>query len=541
MRKKREIEAVIERVDYPNIAVVSDKTGPVYGKGGIEGQKIRVRLGKKKEVGREGKTVEVLEKSPLEHFNGCTHQEVCGGCTYQSISYEAEEQIKIGQMKRLFKDVANDIEPVFHKNPKPVGYRNKMEYTFGDEWKGGPLTLGLHKKNRFYEIIDNDGCNLVHPDMDRIRQWVQGYFRENKEQHYHKIRKVGTLRHLIVRYAMTSGEIMVNLVTTSEFQTDPTSFVKGLLSLETEGQIVSILHTVNDQVSDAVICDRCSILYGKDNIIEELFDLTFEISAFSFFQPNVFGIKNLYQRVFELAENLPQKEVLDLYSGTGTISQIMALQAKHVTGIELVEEAVEKARKNAEKNDKKNITFIAGDVLYECDRLEIKPDLIILDPPRGGIHPKALPKIIEYGANEIIYISCNPKSMVEDLKKAKEAGYQVESIDVFDQFTRTPHMEAVVLLSKLDVDQHIDVKIDMDELDITAAESKATYEEIKEYILEKFKFKVSTLYIAQVKRKCGTQLRDNYNISKKENQKVPQCPPEKEEAILDALKHFKMI
>ena len=239
---------------------------------------------------------------------------------------------------------------------------------------------------------------------------------------------------------------------------------------------------------------------------------------------------------------MADKTVFDLYCGTGTIGQIMAeAGSKKVIGIELIEEAVVAANENAKCNHLENCTFLAGDVLKMVDELEERPDLIIVDPPRDGIHPKAIGKIIAFGAPEIVYVSCKPTSLARDLEIFQQEGYQVERVKLMDMFPRTVHVETVVLLSKLNAKQHIEVELNLDELDLTAAESKATYDEIKIYVLEKHGLKVSSLYISQVKRKCGLDVGQNYNLSKKEDAKVPQCPPEKEAAIMEALKHFQML
>ena len=315
-----------------------------------------------------------------------------------------------------------------------------------------------------------------------------------------------------------------------------------LLGLDLEGSFAGILHTENDSLADVVQNDRTVILYGQDFFMEELLGLKFKITPFSFFQTNSLGAEVLYETAREYIGETDGRKVFDLYSGTGTIAQILAPAAEHVTGVEIIEEAVEAAKVNAAQNGLTNCDFIAGDVLKVLDTLEERPDLIVLDPPRDGIHPKALPKIIDhYGCEKMIYISCKPTSLARDLVVLQAKGYEVTRVCCVDMFPGTTQVETVCLLSKLNVKHHIEVEITMDELDLTAAESKATYDEIKAYVLEKFGFKVSQLYIAQIKRKCGIIERKNYNQSKKEDAKVPKCPPEKEAAIMDALKHFQMI
>ena len=305
-------------------------------------------------------------------------------------------------------------------------------------------------------------------------------------------------------------------------------------------------------MADTVTNEGTDVLYGQDFFYEELLGLRFKITPFSFFQTNSLGAEVLYQTAREfIGDALPSgtdadiaehgKIVFDLYSGTGTIAQMLSPVAKKVIGVEIIEEAVEAAKENVQLNGLHNCEFIAGDVLKVIDSIEEKPDYIVLDPPRDGINPKALEKIIRYNVPQMVYISCKPTSLARDLEVLQARGYEVKKICCVDMFPSTVHVETVCLLSKLNVKHHIEVEITMDELDLTAAESKATYDEIKAYVLEKFGFKVSQLYIAQIKRKCGIIERKNYNQSKKEDAKVPKCPPEKEAAIMDALKHFQMI
>ena len=327
---------------------------------------------------------------------------------------------------------------------------------------------------------------------------------------------------------------MIDLITTTqEIRTEEGSVDEQLLldgwrnqlqTLELDGSIAGILHTKNDSVAEAVKNEGTEILYGQDYFYEELLGLKFRISPFSFFQTNSLGAEVLYQTAREyIGDSLDEKAektVYDLYSGTGTIAQILSPAAKHVIGVEIVEEAVEAAKENAQLNQLKNCDFIAGDVLKVLDSIEEKPDFIVLDPPREGIHPKALEKIIRYGVDRMIYISCKPTSLQRDLEVLQAQGYVVERICCVDMFPGTVHVETVVLLSRKTPDDTIEVDLDLDELDITAAESKATYQEIKDYVLKEFGLKVSTLYISQIKRKCGIDVGEHYNISQKENQKV---------------------
>lgn len=473
----------------------------------------------------------------------CRDKDICGGCVYQGVPYEEQLSNKFGEVKGLLdkKDIRyGELLPI-EGAPSRYGYRNKMEYTFGDMEKNGPMTLGMHKKKHFMSIVTVDQCQLVHEDFNVILRGVLEFASSRGYTHYHKKAHKGLMRHLIVRRGIRTGELLVNVVTSSEDGFDENAFVEMIRDLPLENQVVGILRTINDRLADAVYCDELRVLWGRDYYNEEILGLKFKVSAFSFFQTNVDAVERLYSYAVSLIDDFENKEVFDLYCGTGTITQVLARKAKEVIGIELVEEAVEAAKANAALNGLDNCRFLAGDVFEVLDSLPDKPEVIVVDPPRVGISSNALEKIIGYGVKQIVYISCNPKSLADNLYYMQYYGYEIKSVKPFDNFPGTKHVETVALLSKLDVDKHIDVEIKLDELDLTSAESKATYAQIKEYILEKFDLKVSTLYIAQIKKKCGIILREHYNKSKKEKQVIPQCTPEKEEAIMDALRHFKMI
>ncbi len=450
-RKKKIIETTIIDSIFPNKSVAKYEDKTVIFKGGIKGQKVKVLLGKKKKDYIEGKLLEVIERSPLEKNLSCAYDDECGGCTYQTLLYEDELELKKEQVLALF-DKAGIKDFNFlgiERSPRVEGYRNKMEYTFGDAEKGGPLILGLHKRGRFYEVVDSDACNIADGDFTKIRRKVMEYFRKLGTPYYNKRNHEGILRHLVIRKALSTGEILVNLVTTSQGPVDTDSFVRELLGLDSlEGKITGILHTINDGLSDTVKADELHLLYGRDYITEEILGLKFKISPFSFFQTNTFGAEKLYSIAREFAGDINDKVVFDLYSGTGTIAQIMATVAKKVIGIEIVEEAVNMARENAKLNGLDNVEFIAGDVLKEVENVKEKPDLIIIDPPRDGIHPKAINKIIDFNPATFVYVSCNPVTLVRDLKVFEERGYRVEKVKLMDMFPRTPHVESITLLVK---------------------------------------------------------------------------------------------
>lgn len=449
MPKKNEVyETMIEDVIFPNkgIAYIEDKK--VIVKNAIKGQKVKVRITKKRRDKIEASIEDILERAPIEKEAACPHFGICGGCTYQTLPYDEQLKLKQNQVKRLLNHAGIegyeflDIVP----SPSEYSYRNKMEFSFGDVEKGGDLALGMHKKGSFYEMVTVEGCQIVDEDFTKIMMKVLEYFKERKVPFYHNRRHEGYLRHLVVRKSAKLGEILVNLVTSSQMEMDLSGLVKEILELKLEGEVKGILHTINDSLADVVQSDETRILYGQDYFMEEILGLKFKISAFSFFQTNSLGAERLYSVVRDFAGSTKDKIIFDLYCGTGTIAQIMADVSKKVIGIEIVEEAVKAAKENAKLNGLDNCEFIAGDVLTKVDELKDKPDLIILDPPRDGIHPKAIHKIINFGAPQMIYVSCKPTSLARDLKVFVENGYKVEKVQCVDMFPHTPHVETITLL-----------------------------------------------------------------------------------------------
>ena len=423
-------------------------------KNGIPGQKVKFCVNKFKRGNAEGRLLEVLEKSPLETRKPvCSIFPACGGCMYQTMSYEAQMEMKAEQVKNIL-DEAVDGEYLFEgvkASPKEFAYRNKMEFSFGDEYKDGPLTLGLHKKGSTYDVLTASDCKLVHDDMTKILNCVLEYFKQRNVSYYKKMQHTGYLRHLLLRRGDRTGEILVNLVTTTQEEHDMSPLKEALLNLELEGKIVGFLHILNDSLSDVVQSDETRIIYGQDYFYEKLLNLEFKITPFSFFQPNSRGAEVLYSTVRDYIGDINDMTVFDLFSGTGTIAQVLAPVAKQVIGVEIIEEAVEAAKENAAHNGLSNCKFIAGDVFKVLDEIEEKPDVIVLDPPRDGIHPKALPKIIDaYRCKRMVYISCKPTSLARDLEYIQKAGYRVKRICCVDQFCHTVHVETICLLELQD-------------------------------------------------------------------------------------------
>ena len=556
MKKKDIIEGKIIKTEFPNKGTFICEDQKVTVKGVIDGQTIKGQVTKKRKSGCVVRLLDVLEKSPLEDAKPvCPHFGICGGCFYQTVSYENQLKIKEGMVRDLLKDYVNDdIWEEIKGSPKVHGYRNKMEFSFGDEVKDGPLALGMHKKNTFHDIVNITDCQIVDNDYNLIVKCALNIAQQMELPFYHKMRHEGYFRHLVVRRAESSGDILVNIVTTSQVEADLTKLRDTLLELPLSGKIIGILHTTNDSLADVVQADKIDILYGQDYFYEEILGLKFKISPFSFFQTNTLGAEILYKTARDFVGETKDKVIFDLYSGTGTIAQMLAPVAKKVVGVEIVEEAVEAAKVNAELNGLDNCEFIAGDVLKVVDELEDKPDFIVLDPPRDGIHPKAIQKIIDFGVEQMVYISCKPTSLARDLEVFEAAGYKVKRATAVDQFPNTVHIETVVLLSHKKPDGHINVKVEFGEgegkvpLDNIAkkAESykpkeRVTYKMIKEYIEAKYGFKVHTAYIAEVKRDLGLPMYDAPNAVEELKQPRKHPTAEKVEAIKDALKHFEVI
>ncbi|MDO4296511.1 MAG: 23S rRNA (uracil(1939)-C(5))-methyltransferase RlmD [bacterium] len=487
MKKGEIYTGVVESVDFPNKGVVLVEDQKVIVKNTIPGQKISFRIQKKKNGRCEAQLLAVEEaaKEELSRENPevCPHFGICGGCQYQTLPYEKQLALKQAQVKKLLAAVVKGeflFQPI-EGSPIAKGYRNKMEFSFGDEVKDGPLALGMHKRGSFYDVVTTDACNIVHEDFCKILKATKSYFEELGVPFYKKMQHSGYLRHLLVRRAVKTGEILVALVTTTQTgmlkdidliakedrgqveeiekaqkaqkveQRLIEAWVKKLLELDLEGRFAGILQIQNDSLADVVQSDCTKILYGEDFFYEELLGLKFKISPFSFFQTNSLGAEVLYEKVREYIGDTRDKVVFDLYSGTGTIAQIAAAVAKKVVGVEIVEEAVEAAKENAARNQIFNCEFLAGDVLKVVGTLEDKPDLIVLDPPRDGIHPKALEKIIGFGVDKMVYVSCKPTSLARDLVVLQERGYKVEKVCCVDMFPATGGIETVCLLSKQEI------------------------------------------------------------------------------------------
>ena len=502
MKKGDIAEGVVETLRFPNKGVFHVEDLEVVVKNSLPGQKIRARITKKRNGRAEGTLLEVLAPSKEEITAPCPQFGTCGGCLFLNLPEEKELELKEKQLRTLLRAADPEADSWFEgilESPVTEGYRNKMELTFGDLEKDGPLTLGMHKRGSFYDVTNADECRIVDGDFRKIIRKTREYWAETGVPFYHRMRQQGYLRHLLIRKGMKTGELLIDLVTTTQTGTLPAGrseeelldgFVRVLSEETYEGRIAGILHTRNDSVADVVEDQGTDILQGKGSFEEELLGLQFTVTPFSFFQTNSFGAELLYETArkmitqamteeqdtslsasFATAPDMnrdgdPKQEtesealnttvnpeqkkpvIFDLYCGTGTISELISPVASRVIGVEIVEEAVEAARENAVRNHTPNCEFIAGDVLKVLDTIEEKPDFIILDPPRDGVHPKALPKILAYGVSYILYISCKPTSLARDLPLMKEQGYvPVRGVSV-NQFPKTANVETIVLLKK---------------------------------------------------------------------------------------------
>ena len=458
MKKGMEYTGKVVDLSFPNKGKIDcGEEGIAIVKGTIPGQTVKFVVSKKRTGKAIGRLKEVVEKSELENVEPkCPHFGMCGGCAYQTMDYGNQLSLK----EKTVKDILDNAVKQDYKFEGIIGspvnweYRNKMEFSFGDEVKDGPLTLGMHKKNSFHDIVTVNQCQIIHSDYRKVLDCVLDFCKRKQLPFYKKMKHIGYLRHLLVRRTSITNQMLVAVVTTSEKQWEDQAnwqeLVEELKGLDLDAKLCGVIHIINDGLADVVHSDETRILYGNEYIYEELLGLRFKISVFSFFQTNSLGAEVLYSKAREYIGDTKDMTVFDLYSGTGTIAQIVAPVAKKVVGVEIVGEAVEAAKVNAGLNGLHNCEFIAGDVLKVIDEIEDKPDMIILDPPRDGINPKALQKIIDFGVNNLVYISCKPTSLARDLEMLQEQGYKVEKACAVDMFPNTVHVETVCLLSRKD-------------------------------------------------------------------------------------------
>lgn len=525
---------------------------PVFVKDAIIGDVAEVKIVKAKKNYAYGRLEKVLKPSSFRVEPKCPFHRQCGGCQIQAMSYEKQLEWKENKIKNNLQRIGGFsgelldriMEPIIGME-EPYYYRNKAQYPIGTDKNGKPIA-GFYA-GRTHSIVANTDCCLGPKENKNILEFILAFMEKHSIPAYDEKNGKGLVRHVLIRTGFATGEIMVCLVINGKTFPKSRELADGLLGLTLEGEkrIVSISISPNMKNTNVIMGDRAETLWGKPYIEDYIGEIKFRISPLSFYQVNPVQTEKLYGLALEYAGLTGKETVWDLYCGIGTISLFLAKKAKQVYGVEIVPQAILDAKENAKINQIENAEFFVGkaeEVLpakFEEER--IHADVIVVDPPRKGCDEACLNTMVRMQPERIVYVSCDSATLARDLKYLGENGYEIVRGRGVDQFGHSGHVETVCLLSKLNVEQHIEVEVNLDEMDLTKAESKATYEEIKAYVLEHSGLKVSNLYIAQVKRKCGIIERVNYNLSKSENSRQPKCPPEKEAAIREALKHFGMI
>lgn len=543
MLKKNEIvEVVIEDLSHQGSGITKVDGFVFFVENALPGERITMRVLKlNKKIGF-GKVEEYLEKSPHRNEDLDIAYLRTGIADFGHLVYDQQLLFKAKQVKdNLYKTAGiNSVEvlPTIGME-EPYAYRNKAQVPV--RRVNGQLETGFFRKNS-HDLLPISDFYIQDKEIDKLILFVRDLLRRYEVSPYDEKEKTGLIKNLVVRRGHYSGQMMLVFVTSR-----PKVFrVDQMVEKITDAfpHVVSIMQNINDQNGNAIFGKDFKVLYGQDYIMDSMLGNDYRISAQSFYQVNTLMAEKLYQTAIDFSELSKDDVVIDAYSGIGTIGLSFAKNVKKVYGVEVIEAAVKDAQKNAERNGIRNATYVvdsAESAMEKWTKEGIKPSVILVDPPRKGLTESFIEASVAMKPQKIIYVSCNPATMARDIKRYQELGYDLKKVQPVDLFPHTHHVETVALLSKLDVDKHINIEIELDELDLTSAESKATYAQIKEYVWNKFELKVPTLYIAQIKRKCGIELREHYNKSKKEKQIIPQCTPEKEEAIMDALRHFKMI
>ncbi len=542
VKKNDVIEVEIIDLTHEGLGVAKVDHYPLFIENALPGEKLEIKVLKTGKSFGYGKVLTVLKSSeqrvPVKDENFTK----VGISPLQHLAYGAQLSFKTQQVENVMQRVAKlqevPVLPTIGMND-PWHYRNKAQIPVRKI--DNQLQTGFFRKNS-HDLIPMEHFYIQDPEIDAAIVKIRDIMRKYSVKPYNESDNTGNLRHIVVRRGYHTGEMMVVLITRTPKLFPISKIVPDIL--EAIPEVVSIVQNVNPKRTNVIFGDETILLHGSEKITDTIFDLKFEISARSFYQVNPQQTEVMYQKVKEYAALTGNEIVVDAYCGIGTIGLTLAQDAKQVYGIEVIEEAVKDAENNAKLNNIENATFTAGlaeELLPKLVENGLQPDVVVVDPPRKGLDGQLVNTLIETQPERIVYVSCNPATLARDIALLTEGGYEAKEIQPVDNFPQTTHIETVALLSKLDVDKHINIEIELDELDLTSAESKATYAQIKEYVWNKFELKVPTLYIAQIKRKCGIELREHYNKSKKEKQIIPQCTPEKEEAIMDALRHFKMI
>ena len=543
VEKNKEYILDIVAQGYEGEGIAKIDTYPIFIPGALTGEKVRVKIIKVKKSYAYGKVEDIITPSVDREVEKCTYYKRCGGCSIQHMSYKKQLDFKWERVKDCISKIGGLSEELVSyplgMDINPYRYRNKAQFPI--QKNNGIPIIGFYKK-KTHDVISTEKCVIQHEINDKIVKIIKTYIRAYKVSIYDEKTHTGLIRHLVTKIGFTTKEVMVVLVANG----NKLPYLKELASVLKENipGFKTLVVNVNQKDTNAILGRENIVIYGDGKINDYIGDLVFEISPLSFFQVNPVQTKVLYDKALEYANLNDTDTVFDIYCGIGTISLFLAQKAKKVYGIEIIDDAIKDAKINAKLNNIHNAEFYVGkaeEIVPKMYREGKTANVVVVDPPRKGCDEKVLETIVSMNPERIVYVSCNPSTLARDLDYLNVHGFKCVEAQPVDMFPHSTHVETVALLSKLDVDKHIDVEIKLDELDLTSAESKATYAQIKEYVLEKFGLKVSTLYIAQIKKKCGIELREHYNKSKKDNQAIPQCTPEKEEAIMDALRHFKMI
>lgn len=509
----------------------------VFVKGALAGEVCQVQLLKVGKSAAWGRVTQVLTPVPSRQSPDCPRYPRCGGCQLRHMTYAEELRFKRQKVQDALQRIGGwtgRVEKI-HGAEAPDRYRNKIQFPVAD----GPR-VGFFRA-RSHEVIDAEDCLLQPLAATRLREafklWMERYQVPAYDERVHG----GLIRHFYVR-VNRRGHSLCAVIANGTDLPHQEELVQALRRAEPD--LAGVVLSVNQEKTNVILGKTHRCLWGRDYLEDTLCGLTFRLSVPSFYQVNREQAEVLYGRALAFAGLTGRETVLDLYCGIGTITLVMARQAGRAIGAEVIPAAVEDAKANAARNEVTNAEFLCADAAQAAQTLAdrgLRPDVICVDPPRKGLAPAVIDAIVQMAPQRLVYVSCDPATLARDVKRMEEQGYVLQRAEAVDLFPRTAHVETVCLLSKLQSKEHIEIEVKMDEMDLTSAESKATYDEIKAYVLEKHGLKVSSLYISQVKRKCGLDVGQNYNLSKKEDAKVPQCPPEKEAAIMDALKHFQMI
>lgn len=515
----------------------------VFVKDAVIGDTVTAKIIKAKKNYGYGRLMEVLKPSPYRVEPKCEFARQCGGCQLQALSYDQQLVFKTnkvkGHLERIggFTDIP--MEPIIGMD-ELFHYRNKAQFPVGRN-KEGKIVTGFYA-GRTHNIIENRDCALGVAENKEVLDRVIAHMEKYGIEPYNEATGKGLVRHVLIRYGYFTKEVMVCLILNGNKIPKEEQLVKSLCEIP---GMTSITINVNKKHSNVILGEEIRLLWGQEYITDRIGDISYQISPLSFYQVNPMQTQKLYAKALEYADLHGQETVWDLYCGIGTISLFLAQKAKFVRGVEIVPAAIENAKENAKLNGLENTEFFVGkaeEVLpREYKKNGVYADVIVVDPPRKGCDETLLETMVEMNPERIVYVSCDSATLARDLKYLCERGYELRKVCPVDQFGMTVHVETVVLLSQQKPDDTIEIDLDLDELDATSAELKATYQEIKDYVLKEFGLKVSSLYISQVKRKCGIEVGENYNLPKSENARVPQCPKEKEEAIKAALEYFAMI